>query len=66
MRILDLDRETWQIYSMTKADILTQGKKRGDLDILNASLAKRYGLIVVTNNTSHYDDLVQVENWIQS
>jgi len=63
---LEIDETTWEIYSETKADVLTRGKTRGDLDILNASLAKQHNLIIVTNNTSHYEDLVPVENWTQS
>ena len=62
--ILEVDRQTWRIFSTVKADILKRGLNRGDLDILNASLAKQYNLIIVTNNISHYQDLVAVENWI--
>jgi len=35
------------------------------MDLLIASLAKQYELILVTNNTSHFGDLVRVENWIE-
>jgi len=62
--ILNLDRKTWQIYSMNKANTLLSGKIRGDLDILQASIAKQHGLVVVTNNTKHFEDLVDVENWV--
>lgn len=64
--LLDIDQGTWEIYSKMKADTQTHGRIRGDLDILNASLAKEYSLIVITNNTSHYEDLVQLENWIKN
>jgi len=62
--ILDIDEETWRIFSVTKASILKHGMKRGDLDILNASVAIQYEMIVVTNNISHYENLVKVENWL--
>jgi tRNA(fMet)-specific endonuclease VapC len=62
--ILEVDNETWQIYSKIKAKTLKQGKKRGDIDILIASIAKQYDMTVVTNNISHYEDLAMVENWI--
>ena len=63
--LLDIDQGTWEIYSKMKADTQTRGRIRGDFDILNASIAKKYGLIVITNNISHYEDLVQLENWIK-
>jgi predicted nucleic acid-binding protein len=63
--ILDLDPETWDIFAKVKAVLLQQGKKRGDFDILNASLAKQHGLVIVTNNVNHYSDLGQVENWVE-
>lgn len=62
--VLDIDRETWRIFSQMKAQTLFIGKPRGDFDILIASIAKQHRLIVVTNNTSHYADLIDVENWI--
>lgn len=66
LEVLQVDPDTWEIYSKMKADTLNRGKKRGDLDILNASLASQHNLIIVTNNVSHYNDLVQVENWTRN
>ena len=66
IRTVVVDDTTWEIYSEMKADVLKRGKPRGDLDILNASLAKQYGLIIVTNNTAHYEDLAQVVNWVKN
>jgi tRNA(fMet)-specific endonuclease VapC len=62
--ILEVDGQAWQIFSMLKAETLNRGMKKGDFDILIASIARKYGMIVVTNNTSHYEDLIKVENWI--
>jgi len=64
--ILHVDQNTWEIYSMMKAEIQRHGRIRGDLDILNASIAKQHNLIMVTNNVSHYQDVIQVENWIEN
>jgi tRNA(fMet)-specific endonuclease VapC len=64
--ILHVDQNTWEIYSMMKAEIQRRGRIRGDLDILNASIAKQHNLIMVTNNVSHYQDVIQVENWIEN
>jgi len=63
--ILEVDKESWEIFSMLKADTLKEGRKKGDFDILIASVAKRYKMILVTNNISHFKDLVEVENWIE-
>jgi len=56
--------EPWQLYSKIKAETLQQGRPRGDLDILQAALAKQHSLIVVTNNLSHFQDIVETETWI--
>lgn len=64
--VLEIDRETWRVFSMLKAETMNRGLKKGDFDILIASTAKRYKMILVTNNISHYEDLVEVENWIEN
>ncbi len=67
--VLNPDENTWAIYSKIKADLLDRVdaggvKKSGDLDILQASIAKQYNLVVVTNNTKHFEDIYdKVENW---
>ena len=65
MGTLDVDRRTWQIFSQTKAEAEKRGKPKGDLDILQASLAKQYGLVVVTHNMDHYEGIVEYEDWIE-
>jgi tRNA(fMet)-specific endonuclease VapC len=61
--VLDIDRGTWQIFSKTKADADKRGRPRGDLDILQSSVAKQCGLLVVTHNTEHYKGIVECEDW---
>lgn len=61
--VLDVDRETWRVFSLMKAESMKRGLVKGDFDILIASVCKRYGMIIVTNNTAHYEGLVDVENW---
>jgi tRNA(fMet)-specific endonuclease VapC len=63
--ILNLNQETWDIFAKTKAQLLKNGKPKGDFDILQASIAKQNELVLVTNNISHYIDLVEIENWIR-
>ncbi|HDH53133.1 MAG TPA: type II toxin-antitoxin system VapC family toxin [Nitrospirae bacterium] len=62
--IIEVDRDTWKQFSLLKADILSRGVTRGDFDILNAAVANQHGMVIVTNNISHYEDIVSVENWI--
>ena len=61
--LLDIDRNTWEIFSRTKAELEKRGKPRGDLDILQASIAKQHSLIVITHNTNHYEDIIGCEDW---
>jgi tRNA(fMet)-specific endonuclease VapC len=63
--VLDADRNTWEIYAKTKAEIEKRGKPKGDFDILQASIAKQHGLIVVTHNSKHYKDIVECEDWTE-
>jgi predicted nucleic acid-binding protein len=62
--VLDLDEKVWEVFSKLKAEALLKGKVVGDFDILNASIAKRFDCIMVTNNVSHYSQFIQIENWI--
>jgi tRNA(fMet)-specific endonuclease VapC len=64
--VLEVDSNIWKGFSKLKADVLNRGIAKGDIDILIASIANQNGMIVVTNNTSHFSDLSQVENWITS
>ncbi|GEM_PF-691728 len=65
------DREVWQFFGKTKAQLRKVGKKMPDIDLLIASTAKRYNLILVTND-KHIalldylpEQFVQRENWAQ-
>lgn len=66
MGVIEVEHETWQIFSQTKAELLSQGKPKGDLDILQAAVAKQHGLMVITHNAGHFQDLVEFEDWITS
>jgi len=62
--VLEVDINTWKMFSKLKADVLNRGISKGDLDILIASVAQQYGMTVITNNVSHFEDLAKIENWI--
>jgi tRNA(fMet)-specific endonuclease VapC len=61
--VLDPDRNTWGIFAKTTAEVEKSGRPKGDLDILQASIAKQHGLIVITHNTEHYKGVVECEDW---
>ena len=53
-------------YAKIKANLREKGKILDDFDILIASIAIEYNLILVTNNIKHFDRInnIEVENWI--
>jgi len=70
--VISPDEETWAVYSEIKADLhdrldrkeIEGEKKPGDLDILIASIAKQYNLVVVTANREHFENISdKFENW---
>ena len=54
------------IFAENKATLKRQGITIGDFDLLIASFALHHTLIVVTNNTAHFQHIpnLQIENWI--
>lgn len=62
--ILFPDENTWELFAMIKAECLNRGAPRGNFDLLIAAIVKQNGLILVTNNTAHYADIVVTENWV--
>lgn len=63
--VLKVDQETWTIFAKTKAETLQRGEPKGDLDILQAAVAKQYDLVVVTHNVRHYEGIVDCEDWVK-
>jgi tRNA(fMet)-specific endonuclease VapC len=64
-----IDREVWQFFGKAKAQLRKVGKKIPDIDLLIACTAKRYHLILVTND-KHIalldclpERFVKIENW---
>ncbi len=54
------------LFAENKSKLKKQGITVGDFDLLIASFAIHHKLIVVTNNTSHFQHVpnLQLENWI--
>lgn len=57
--------EAASIYGQTKATLERKGQTLDDADILIAAITMASNRILVTNNTGHFDRIVdlQIENW---
>lgn len=63
-----VNRSVWEIYGETKADLSKIGKTIPDMDLLIASTARDYGMILVAND-KHMKNLPVSfvwENWSKS
>ncbi len=58
-------RETWDIYGQTKAELSVHGRRMPDLDLLIASTARYYDLVLVAKDKHmrHLPDSFRRENW---
>ena len=65
IKIVDFDSHAAEEYGKIKADLQSQGKIIGPMDLLIASHAKSKGLTIVTNNTKEFERVKQldVEDW---
>jgi tRNA(fMet)-specific endonuclease VapC len=61
-------RSVWEIYGETKAELSRVGKTIPDMDLLIASTAKYYDMILVANDKhmKNLPDLFVLENWAES
>lgn len=61
-------RSVWKIYGETKAELSMVGKTIPDMDLLIASTAKCYGMILVANDKHmrNLPDSFVRENWAES
>jgi tRNA(fMet)-specific endonuclease VapC len=53
-------------FGKTKATLEKSGNRLDDMDIMIASIALTFNLVLVTNNTGHFDRIqeLNMENWI--
>ena len=70
---LSVDRYVWEIFAKLKAGLEKKGKPMSDMDTLIAATAKRYNLVLVSNDTGmkNMDFIkeelsIERENWIQA
>jgi len=66
---LSVDGEVWEIFAKIKATLQRKGKSMDDMDILIAATAKKYNLVLVTNDADmdNLDYMTEIyiakENW---
>lgn len=63
--VLPLSNDTLKKFGQLKAQLRKAGKPVADFDLLIASVAIAKNLILVTNNTRHYQRIIglNLENW---
>jgi predicted nucleic acid-binding protein len=64
--ILESSYESTRIGGEIYASLRRKGQLINDADILIASIVRRHGAILVTNNVSHFSRIegLKVENWL--
>ena len=76
MRLIDAMHDVFTVLPITqairrfaadKARLWSIGQKIADFDLLIGATAMYYELILITNNTKHFErmQLLRLENWIQ-
>ena len=66
--VISLDNDALRCFGELKTQLRKLGQPVADFDLLIASVAITENLILVTNNTRHYNriDEIQLENWVLS
>jgi tRNA(fMet)-specific endonuclease VapC len=61
----DFNETIATVFGENKSKLKQQGITIGDFDLLIASFAIHHNMIVVTNNTSHFQPVpnLRIENW---
>jgi tRNA(fMet)-specific endonuclease VapC len=66
LQILHFDRTAGQIYGQLRRHLERAGRRLDDLDLMIASVALRYDMVLVSRNTRHFGRVpgLRVENWL--
>lgn len=67
LEIIPFDQKSTNIYGKIRARLEKQGKIIGGMDLLIASQALAFNLILVTNNVNEFERLseLMIENWAE-
>lgn len=63
--IMQFDKNSAEIFAQLKAKLQKEGNSVADMDLLIASICLANDLILVTNNTRHFEKITDLplENW---
>jgi tRNA(fMet)-specific endonuclease VapC len=67
LRLLDFDKRAAELFGKIKAQLKRQGNLVLDADMMIASIAISNHLILVTNNSRHFQRIsdLKLENWVE-
>jgi len=65
LSLINFDEKSAKLFGKIKAGLKQQGNLILDADIMIASIALSHGLVLVTNNSKHFQRIAQLEleNW---
>jgi len=65
LEVVTLGKESVDIFGMLKANMESSGTPLDDFDLALASCALAHNLILVTNNSRHFDRIegLKIQNW---
>ena len=68
LQLLNFDEESAKLFGKIKAKLKQQGNIILDADIMIASIALSNELILVTNNSNHFQRIphLKLENWMKN
>ena len=68
LAIVRAGEEVVELFGMLKAQLEAKGQRVDDFDLVIASTALSHNLILVTNNTRHFQRIegITLENWSRS
>jgi len=66
INFLPFNDHAQSIFGRIKAQLEKEGKRLDDMDLMIASTAITFNLILVTNNDAHFERIAQlkIENWL--
>jgi predicted nucleic acid-binding protein len=66
--VVGIDQNVARIFADIKAQLRKEGTLIEDLDLMIAATARAHNLLLVTNNTEHFQRVpgLVLENWIRS
>lgn len=65
LEVMPVGREYVEVFGINKVDLEKDGTPLDDFDLIIASAALTHNLILVTNNTRHFERIkgLKLENW---